>query len=185
MGVQAGMFFRVAPYMPKRRSVLDGTVRYGRVAAAGLLVASAIVLPTSEASARCWHNGWGWRCGPRLLAFPFVAAGAVVAGAAAIATAPVRAIVGPPYYAPPPPIITPRRATTMARRHRGVTPVEADPSRSASTLPSFRKRLRDYETFTPTRSAHDDRLLQPSDGRASAAERRAPRQGRRRRRHKR
>jgi hypothetical protein len=33
---------------------------------------------------------------------PFVAAGAVVAGAAAIVTAPVRAIVGPPYYAPPP-----------------------------------------------------------------------------------
>jgi hypothetical protein len=77
-------------------------VRYVRVAAVGLLVASAIVLPSSEASARCWHNGWGWRCGPGLLALPFVAAGAVVAGAAAIATAPVRAIVGPPYYAPPP-----------------------------------------------------------------------------------
>ena len=77
-------------------------MRYGSVAAVGLLVASAIVLPSSEASARCWHNGWGWRCGPGLLALPFVAAGAVVAGAAAIATAPVRAIVGPPYYAPPP-----------------------------------------------------------------------------------
>ena len=75
-------------------------MRYGRVAAVGLLLASAIVLPTSEASARCWHNGWGWRCGPGLLALPFVAAGA---GAAAIATAPVRAIFGPPYYYPPPP----------------------------------------------------------------------------------
>ena len=32
----------------------------------------------------------------------FVAAGAVIAGAAAVATAPVRAIVGPRYYAPPP-----------------------------------------------------------------------------------
>jgi len=104
------MFFRVAPYMPKWCSVPDGTagslgvraVRYGGVAAVGLLVAIAIVLPTSEASARCWHNGWGWRCGPGLLALPFIAAGAVVAGAAAIATAPVRAIVGPPYYAPPP-----------------------------------------------------------------------------------
>jgi hypothetical protein len=72
---------------------------YGRVAAVGLLVASAIVLPSSEASARCWHHGWG--CGAGLLALPFIAAGAVVAGAAAIATAPVRAIVGPPYYAPP------------------------------------------------------------------------------------
>jgi hypothetical protein len=47
-----------------------------------------------------------------------------------IATAPVRAIVGPPYYAPPPAYyarraimprraITHRRATTMDRRHRG------------------------------------------------------------------
>jgi hypothetical protein len=77
-------------------------VRYGRVAAVGLLVASAMILPSSEASARCWHNGWGWHCDPGLLALPFVAAGAVVAGAAAIATAPVRAIFGPPYYAAPP-----------------------------------------------------------------------------------
>jgi hypothetical protein len=77
-------------------------VQYGRIAAVGLLVASAILLPASEASARCRNNGWGWRCGPGLLALPFVAAGAIVAGAAAIVTAPVRAIVGPPYYAPPP-----------------------------------------------------------------------------------
>lgn len=77
-------------------------MRYGRFAAVALLVASAAALPTSEASARCWHNGWGWRCGPGLLALPFVAAGAVLAGAAAVVTAPVRAIVGPPYYAPPP-----------------------------------------------------------------------------------
>jgi hypothetical protein len=75
-------------------------VRYGRVAAVGLVVASAIVLQPSEASAGCWHHGWGWRCGPGLLAFPFVAAGAVVAGAAAIATAPVRAVFGPPDYPP-------------------------------------------------------------------------------------
>jgi hypothetical protein len=84
-------------------------VRYGRVAAVGLLVASAIVLPTSDASARCWYNGWGWRCGPGLLALPFVAAGAVVAGAAAVATAPVRASAGPPYYAPPPAYYAPPR----------------------------------------------------------------------------
>ena len=106
----AGTFLRFAPYMRNWCSVPDGTaenlgvrtVRYGRVAAVGLLVASAIVLPTSKASARWWYNGWGWRCGPGLLALPFVAAGAVVVGATAIATAPVRAIVGPPYHAPPP-----------------------------------------------------------------------------------
>jgi hypothetical protein len=86
----------------ERRQLGSRTVRYLRVVAVGLLVASAIVLPSSEASAQCWHNGWGWRCGPGLLALPFVATGAVVAGAAAIATAPVRAVFGPPYYAPPP-----------------------------------------------------------------------------------
>jgi hypothetical protein len=77
-------------------------VRYRRVAAVGLLVAGAIIRPSSEASARCWSNGWGWHCGPGLLALPFVAFGAVVAGTAAIATAAVRAIFGPPYYSPPP-----------------------------------------------------------------------------------
>ncbi len=74
--------------------------RFRRIAAVGLLVAGATVLSTSEASARCWYNGW--RCGPGLFALPFVAAGAVLAGAAALVTAPVRAVVGPPpYYAPP------------------------------------------------------------------------------------
>ena len=69
-----------------------------RGAALALLVAGASLVPLSDASARCW----GWRCGPPLIALPFVAAGAVLAGAAAIATAPVRAVVGAPYYAPPP-----------------------------------------------------------------------------------
>jgi hypothetical protein len=74
---------------------------YTRGAALALLVASASLVPLSDASARCWR----WHCGgPGILALPFVAAGAVVAGAAAIATAPVRALAGPPgpYYAPPP-----------------------------------------------------------------------------------
>jgi hypothetical protein len=63
-----------------------------RAAAVALVVASASLLPMHEASARCWHNGWGWRCGgPGLLALPFVAAGTAVA----VATA-------PPYYGPPP-----------------------------------------------------------------------------------
>ena len=78
------------------------TTHHGRIVALSLLLASLIFLPTSEASARCWYNGWGWRCGPGLLALPFVAAGTVVAGAAVVATAPIRAIVGPPYYRPLP-----------------------------------------------------------------------------------
>src|SRR5215472_15438469 len=101
------MFSRFVSYMRKcsewdSRILGVRTMRYRRIVALGLLVASVILLPTSEASARCWHNGWGWRCGPGLLTLPFIAAGAVVAGAAAVATAPVRAIAGPPYYAPPP-----------------------------------------------------------------------------------
>jgi hypothetical protein len=72
---------------------------YTRGAALALLVVSASAVPLHEASAWC-----RWRCGPGpLLALPFVAAGAVVAGAAAIVTAPVRAITGPAYYGPPPP----------------------------------------------------------------------------------
>jgi hypothetical protein len=74
-------------------------MRYGRVAAVALLAASAsAALPMSEASARCWNNGWG--CGPGLIALRFVAAGAIVAGAATIATAPFAAIAGAPYYGP-------------------------------------------------------------------------------------
>ena len=48
-------------------------MRYGRDAALALLVASASLVPLSDASARCWR----WHCGgPGLLALPFVAAGA-------------------------------------------------------------------------------------------------------------
>lgn len=68
-----------------------------RAAAVALVVASASLLPIHEASARCWHNGWGWHCGPGPLALPFVVAGAAVAAA----TAPF--YYGPGYYAPPPP----------------------------------------------------------------------------------
>ena len=76
---------------------------YTRGAALALLVAGTSLIPLSSASARCWHNGWGWHCGgPGLLALPFVAAGAVVAGAATIATAPIAAVAGAPYYGPRP-----------------------------------------------------------------------------------
>ena len=69
---------------------------YTRGAALALLVASASFVPLSQASARCW------RCGPGIFALPFVVAGAAVAGAAAIATAPFYAVAPGPYYAPPP-----------------------------------------------------------------------------------
>jgi hypothetical protein len=66
-----------------------------RGAALALLVASASLVPLSQASARCW------RCGPGIFALPFVVAGAAVAGAA-VATAPFYAVAPGPYYAPPP-----------------------------------------------------------------------------------
>ena len=68
---------------------------YTRGAALALLVGSASLVPLSDASARCW------RCGPGPLFWPFVAAGAVVAGAAAVATAPFYAVAPRPYYPPP------------------------------------------------------------------------------------
>jgi hypothetical protein len=71
-------------------------MRLTRAAAVALVVASTALLPMREASARCWHNGWGWQCGPGLLALPFVAAGTAVA----VATAPVWAMAGRPYYGP-------------------------------------------------------------------------------------
>ena len=73
---------------------------YARGAVLALFVAGASAVPLHDASAWC-----RWRCGPGpIVALPFIVAGAVVAGAAAIATAPVRAVVGPPaaHYPPPP-----------------------------------------------------------------------------------
>ena len=127
----SGMFFRFVPYMRKWCSVPEAanmgvpTANYRRITAVGLLVASVTLLQTSEASARCWYNGWGWRCGPGLLALPFVAAGAVVAGAAAVATAPVRAIVGPPYYVPPPAYYVPPGYYTPPGYYYGPSPPPA------------------------------------------------------------
>src|SRR5215469_15032468 len=85
---------RAGPW-PREQCEECRMMRYGRVAAVAFLTAGAVAaLPMSEASARCWSNGWGWHCGPGLLALPFIAAGAAVA----VATAPVRAVVGGPYY---------------------------------------------------------------------------------------
>jgi hypothetical protein len=68
---------------------------YTRGAALALLVASASLVPLSDASARCW------RCGPGPLFWPFAAAAAVVGTAAAVATAPFYAAPPPAYYPPP------------------------------------------------------------------------------------
>ena len=72
--------------------------------ALGLVAAAALVAtPVSSASARGWHRGHG---GPGLL-FPLAIAGAVVGTAAAIATAPVRALgdaAAAPVYAAPAPV---------------------------------------------------------------------------------
>jgi hypothetical protein len=66
-----------------------------RNAALAVLVAGASTVPLSDASARCWHCG-----GPPFFLWPFAAAGAIVAGAATIATAPIAAVAGAPYYGP-------------------------------------------------------------------------------------
>jgi hypothetical protein len=79
-----------------------------RVVAIGILVASMITWPISEASAQCSYDGSQWNCppGPDLgalgpLALPFYAVGAVLTGVLTIVTLPVQAIFGPPYYPPP------------------------------------------------------------------------------------
>jgi len=75
-----------------------------RIAAASVLVAGLIAAPLTEASAHRWHGG------PFFL-WPFAAAGAVVAGAAAIATAPFAVVAGAPgYYAAPGPYYAPQPA---------------------------------------------------------------------------
>ncbi|HXP04413.1 MAG TPA: hypothetical protein VN808_09845 [Stellaceae bacterium] len=71
-------------------------MRYLRGAAVALVATGAVLLPLSDASARCW------RCGPGPIFWPFAAAAAVVGTAAAIATAPLRAFAPPPAYYPPP-----------------------------------------------------------------------------------
>jgi hypothetical protein len=71
---------------------------YTRGAALALLAGAASLLPLSEASAGCWR----WHCGPGIFALPFVVAGAAVAGAAAVATAPLAVVGGPGYYGPRP-----------------------------------------------------------------------------------
>ncbi len=75
----------------------------GKLLVVGGLVAALAVAPVSSAYA--WRDHDHWHGGP--LWWPFAVAGAVVVGAATIATLPFRAVAaatspGPYYYAPPP-----------------------------------------------------------------------------------
>ena len=75
----------------------------GKLLIVGGMVAALAVAPVSSAYA--WRDHDRWHGGPLWL--PFAIAGAVVVGAATIATLPFRAVAaatspGPYYYAPPP-----------------------------------------------------------------------------------
>jgi hypothetical protein len=61
-----------------------------RIALGGVIAATLAAAPFADADARRWRRG-----GP--LVWPFVAGAAVVGTAAAVATAPLRALA-PPYY---------------------------------------------------------------------------------------
>jgi len=70
-------------------------MRWKQIALSAALVAALATLPFSAADA---HRGRGFP-----LFWPFVAGAAVVGTAAAIATAPIRAVAAAPYYYGPPP----------------------------------------------------------------------------------
>ena len=70
-------------------------MRMSRIAISSAL-ATTLVLPLSGAQAQYYPT-----CPPFPLFWPFCIAGAVVGTAAAVVTAPVRALVPPPYYPPP------------------------------------------------------------------------------------
>ncbi|MBV9859154.1 MAG: hypothetical protein JO038_03480 [Alphaproteobacteria bacterium] len=69
-------------------------MRVRRIAISAMFAAGLAVLPLSTATAQYYYPP----CSPFPLFWPFCVAGAVVGTAATIVTAPVRALVGPPYY---------------------------------------------------------------------------------------
>ncbi len=77
-------------------------MRFSRVMGSVALAAGLAALPLSPAAAQYYPPP----CSPFPLFWPFCVVGAVVGVAATIVTAPIRAIVGPPYpygyYGPPP-----------------------------------------------------------------------------------
>jgi hypothetical protein len=68
-------------------------MNWKRTAIAAALIVAIATLPFSTAEAH-WRRGFP-------LFWPFVAGAAVVGTAAAIATAPIRALAPPYYYGPP------------------------------------------------------------------------------------
>lgn len=67
-------------------------MRMRHMAVAAALAGALAALPPAAARAQYYQP-----CPPFVLALPFCVAGAVVVGAATIATAPFRALAGPPY----------------------------------------------------------------------------------------
>jgi hypothetical protein len=74
-------------------------MRTTQIAISAAFAAGLAVLPLSAAKAQYY----GPPCTPFPLTWPFCVAGAVVGTAAAVVTAPFRAVAGPPYYYGPPP----------------------------------------------------------------------------------
>jgi hypothetical protein len=72
---------------------------FQRIAIPAVLVAGLAALPVSAANAQYY----GPPCTPFPLTWPFCVVGAVVGTAAAVVTAPFRAVAAPPYYYAPPP----------------------------------------------------------------------------------
>src|SRR6266849_6478094 len=68
-------------------------MRIRRIAVLAAFTACLAALPLATAKAQYYPP-----CSPFPLFWPFCVAGAVVGTAATIATAPVRALTGPPYY---------------------------------------------------------------------------------------
>ncbi len=75
-------------------------MRFCRVMASVAFAAGLASLPLATATAQYYPTP----CSPFPLFWPFCMVGAVVGVAATIVTAPIRALVGPPYgyYGPPP-----------------------------------------------------------------------------------
>ncbi|HEV2301896.1 MAG TPA: hypothetical protein VGR91_10045 [Stellaceae bacterium] len=69
-------------------------MRIRPIAISALFAAGLAALPLSDAQAQYYSP----LCNPFPLTWPFCVAGAVVGTAATIATAPFRAVAGPPYY---------------------------------------------------------------------------------------
>ena len=70
-----------------------------RIAALAVFTAGLAAMPLTSAKAQYY----GPPCTPFPLTWPFCVAGAVVGTAAAVVSAPFRAVAPPPYYYGPPP----------------------------------------------------------------------------------